>query len=179
MDLASSLALIVSAPWFWWRLGSLLPDQTNAYLIVIAAIACVIWLQERRGAWLGLAVVFLTAATLTKLEGAVFGSILVAATLVAGFAKYRRAATPACILLLGPAALVLWHFWLSQHQVATSTPDYNAPRLTSPSFLAHRIHRLTHAIDHMLRAPFQTKQITAVIILLAIGVLLAVASGCR
>jgi len=171
-----SLALLVTAPWFWWRLHSLLPDQTLAYLLVAAGLTSVLWLHERRGAWLGLAVVFLTAASLTKVEGVVFGSVLVAVVLVAGFILHRRAALPALVLLLGPAAIVPWHLWLAQHQEPTSTPDYNAPHLLSPSFLADRIGRLTYALDSMLQSGLGSdlRTPTLAIIWLSIGVALAV-----
>jgi hypothetical protein len=169
-----SLALLVTAPWFWWRLHSLLPDQTLAYLLVAAGLTSVLWLHERRGAWLGLAVVFLTAASLTKVEGVVFGSVLVAVVLVAGFILHRRAALPAIVLLLGPAAIVPWHLWLSRHQQPTSTPDYNAPHVLSASFLADRIDRLTYALHAMLHAALGPGLLTPTIIWLSIGVLLAV-----
>jgi hypothetical protein len=171
-----SLALLVSAPWFWWRLHSLLPDQTLAYLLVGAGLTSVLWLQERCRAWLGLAVVFLVAASLTKIEGVVFGSVLVAVVLVAGFRQQRRAALPAVVLLVGPAAIVPWHLWLARHQVPTSTPDYNAPHLLSPTFLADRIGRLTYALDSMLGwgLSLDLRVPTLAMIWLSIGVALAV-----
>jgi hypothetical protein len=149
-----SLALLLSTPWFWWRLSSLLPDQPVAYLLVLAAIGCVIWLRDGRVAWLALAAVFLAAATLTKLEGGIFGGLLVLAVVVAGFASRRRAALPALALLLGPAAILPWRLWLSRNALATSTPDYNVPNLLDPGFLLDRVHRFTYAIRYLLDAPF-------------------------
>jgi hypothetical protein len=170
-----SAALLLSTPWFWWRLHSLLPDQTLAYLLVTAALACVLWLHERRGAWLGLATVLLVAATLTKVEGGLFGGILVVAVLVTGFVVHRRAALPGLVLLLGPAATIPWRLWLTQHQVATSTPDYNAPHVLSVGFLSDRFDRLTFALDFMLRAPFGAEPLTGISVCVSIVVLLVVA----
>jgi hypothetical protein len=172
-----SLALLLSTPWFWWRLHSLLPDQTLAYVLVAGAIACVIWLHEQRGAWLGLAVVFLAAASLTKVEGTLFAVLLIAAVVPAAFVLHRRAALPSLVLLLAPAAVVPWRLWLMHHQVATSTPDYNAPNALDPGFLWDRIHRLSYALDFMLRGPFASfgpETVTAVIVCLSIVVFLAV-----
>ena len=94
-----SLALLVTAPWFWWRLTSLLPDQTLAYMLAAAGLTSLLWLHERRAAWLGLAVVFLTATTLVKLEGLAFAGILAVVVVAAGFVVYGRSAWPALILL--------------------------------------------------------------------------------
>jgi hypothetical protein len=149
-----ALALLASTPWFWWRFESLLPDQTVAYLVTAAAIACVVWLYEQRRAWLGLAFVFLAAGALTKIEGAVFGGLLAAVVTVASLASRRRAGFPAAVLLVAPALLLPWGLWLSQHQVATSTPDYNAPNMLSPGFLLGRTDRLTYAIRYLLHGPF-------------------------
>ncbi len=106
------LALLGTAPWFWAKLESPMPDQTLAYLVAAAMLASAIWLCEPRSAWLGLAVVLLAAASLTKLEGVLFGIALAAVVLGAGLARYRRAGARAAVLLLGPGAILLWHAWL-------------------------------------------------------------------
>lgn len=149
-----AVALLASTPWFWWRLESLLPDQTVAYLIAAAAIVSVLWLHERRSEWLVLGLVFLAAASLTKIEGAIFGGLLAFVVLVTAFATERRTARSAAVLLLGPALLLPWRLWLSTHQVSSSTPDYNASHFLSPTFLLHRSDRLLSAMHYMLRAPF-------------------------
>jgi hypothetical protein len=103
-----------------------------------------------------------------------FSSILVAVILAAGFILYRRAALPACVLLLGPAAIVPWQLWLTRHQVPTSTPDYNAQSLLSPSFLAHHVDRFTYSLHVMVRTGLVFNGPTTVIVWLSIGVALAV-----
>jgi hypothetical protein len=170
-----SLAALLSVPWFWWRLHSLLPDQTLAYLLVTAALACAVWLHERRGAWLGLAVVLLSAATLIKIEGLIFGFLLAAAVIAAGLVAQRRAALPALVLLLGPATTIPWRLWLTHHQVATSTPDYNTPNALDIGFLSARFDRLTFALDFMLRGPFGAEWLTGVLVCVALAVALVVA----
>ena len=163
-----TLALLITAPWFWWRLTSLLPDQTLAYMIAAAGVASLLWLHERRGAWLGLATVFLCAATLVKLEGLAFSLALSVSMIAVAFAVHRRRALPSLVLLLGPLATVPWRIWLDTHSVAASNSQLNTSQLFNPSFLAHRIHRLTYSIEFMLKAPWQRDYRTAAIIVIAI-----------
>jgi hypothetical protein len=170
-----SLALLLATPWFWWRLHSLLPDQTLAYLLVVAAIASVLWLQEGRRAWLGLAVTLLAAASLTKIEGAIFGALLTVVVVATGAAVRRRAALPALVLLLGPAALLPWRVWLAGNDVAASTPDYNTGSVFDPHYLAEHADRLTYAVTSMLRGPFVLDRLTTVLACIAIVTLIVVA----
>ena len=168
-----SLALLLVTPWFWWRLQSLMPDATLAYLLAAAAIVCVIWLYEPNGAWLALGVVFLAAATLAKLEGFVFSLLLVAVIVVAGFVLHRRLALPALLLLLGPAVTIPWRLWLSAHDVMTSNPDFQEPRLTSPSFLSSKVGAFFHSLGLILGGPWRPAYRTTEIILV-IGALVAI-----
>jgi hypothetical protein len=166
-----TLALLITAPWFWWRLTSLLPDQTLAYMIATAGVTSLLWLHERRAAWLGLATVFLSAATLVKLEGLAFSLVLAVAVIAAGFAVHRRGALPALVLLLGPLAAVPWRAWLDTHSVAATNSQLNTSHLLDPGFLVHRIHRLTYAIDFMLSSPWKGGDYrTAAIVVIAIFV---------
>ncbi len=166
----SSLALLVTAPWFWWRLTSLLPDQTLAYMLAAAGLASLLWLYERRAAWLGLALVFLAATTLVKLEGLAFAGILAVVVVAAGFVVYGRNAWPVLVLLLGPLAILPWRLWLASNHVAASNPQLNGSHALDAGFLIHRIHRLTYAIRYMLDAPWTSDYRTAAIIVIAIAV---------
>ena len=93
------------------RLESLLADQTLAYFVALAALACVLWLRERRAAWLVLVVILMRApASLTKLEGETY-ALLLALIIVAGTLLRRRFTTAtrrpgarSC----GPAAIEPW-----------------------------------------------------------------------
>ena len=152
-----ALALLGTAPWFWAKLESPMPDQTLAYLIAAAVLVSAIWLIEPLAAWLALALVFLTAASLLKLEGVLFGAILAVVVLGASLARYRRPGARAAILLLGPGAIVVWHAWLSWNGLRASSPDYDLAKLVDPGFLddrASRLHYAAHAManagDHLL-----------------------------
>ena len=168
-----SLALLLVTPWFWWRLQSLMPDATLAYLLAAAAIVCVIWLVEPNRAWLVLGVVFLAAATLAKLEGFVFSLLLVAVVVVAGLVLHRRRALPALVLLLGPAVTIPWRIWLSAHSVTGTNPDFQEPRLTSPSFLWSKVGAFFHSLGLILSGPWRPAYRTTELILV-IGALVAI-----
>ena len=144
-----TLALLGTAPWFWGKLESPMPDQTLAYLIALAALACVLWLCEPAPAWLALGLLFLAAAGLTKLEGTLSGAALAIAMIVAGLLQYRRAGLRACVLLLGPGAILLWRAWLSVHGLRGASPDYKLANLLDPGFLERRAARLHYSLHEM------------------------------
>jgi hypothetical protein len=145
-----AVAFVASAPWFWDRLQSTLPDQALSYLIAAAAVVCFLWLLEPRCAWIALAVPLIAAATLIKLEGELFASALVAVVILVGVGRHRRAALPAAWLVLGLLTVLPWHLWLSRHELPTSTSDYRLGDLFRPSFLLHRTGRLSYALHAML-----------------------------
>ena len=144
-----ALALLGTAPWFWGRLESPMPDQTLAYLIALAALACVLWLCEPSPAWLALGLLFLAAASLTKLEGTLSAAALAIAMIVAGLLQYRSAGVRACILLLGPGAILVWRGWLAVHGLRESSPDYKLANLLDPGFLERRASRLHYSLHEM------------------------------
>jgi hypothetical protein len=168
-----SVALLAVTPGFWWKMQSLLVDQTLAYLAAAAAAACVIWLREQRAAWLGMAIVFLVATTLTKLEGITLALLLIALVATGGFALRRRAAWPALLLLLGPAAIVPWRLWLRAHDLPTSPTDYHPSNLLRPVFLVDHWSRFTYASHLILQSVFRTGVWLVVLPLALIAVVLA------
>ncbi len=168
-----SLALLVTAPWFWWRLQSILPDQILAYLLSLAALACIFWLLERRHAWLGLAVVLLAAGALLKLEGSLFGSLLVVVVLAAAFLRFRREAVPALVLLIGPLAVVPWRLWLSSNGLRSSAADYSLSDLANPGYLADRLGRLHRTLDALANSAGNDLHALAFLSLLAVALLVA------
>jgi hypothetical protein len=167
------LALLAVSPGFWWRMQSMMADQTVAYLIAAAAVAGVIWLCEPRGAWLGVALVLLVAATLTKLEGATLGLLLVVVVVAAAFTLHGRKGWPALLLLLGPAAIEPWRLWLGSHGLPVSATDYHASDLLRLDFLADRTSRFTYAFDWMLHSVFRTGEWLVVLPLALIAIVLA------
>jgi hypothetical protein len=168
-----SLALLVTAPWFWWRLQAILPDQILAYLLSLAALACLFWLLERSNAWLGLAVLFLAAGALLKLEGSLFGALLVVVMLAASFVRFRREAVPALVLLAGPLAVVPWRVWLSSHGLRSSAADYSLSDLANPGYLADHFWRLQRTLNSLETAVARDFHAVAFLCLLAVALLVA------
>jgi hypothetical protein len=150
-----SVALLMVAPDFFRRLDSQLPDQTLAYFVATAALACVLWLRERRTAWLGLAVVLSACGTLSKLEGETYAFLLV--VVVAGGAallRSYRTAGAALVLCLGVAAIEPWRLWLGSHGLPTSASDYHLTSMLHPLYLAHRVERIPYTVGVVLRVMF-------------------------
>jgi len=171
-----SLALLMTTPWFWWRMQSLLPDATLAYLIAAAAVVALLWLWEPHAAWLVLGIVFLAAATLTKLEGSVFAALLAIVATGAAVVLRGRRGLAALLLFLGPAATIPWRLWLDTHSVAATNPDLNQPSLLNPSFLVDRSGDFAHAMYLILRSPWRSYyRTTEAILVLGLLVVLAVA----
>jgi hypothetical protein len=152
-----SMALLIVAPEFFTRLDSLLPDQTLAYFVATAALACVLWLRERRGPWLALAVILSAAGTLTKSEGVTY-ALLLAAIVVFGSALLRRyrTATAALLLFLGVAAIEPWRLWLGDHGLPTSSTDYSFTSVFHPLYMAHRFGRAPYAGHQVIDVMFSS-----------------------
>jgi len=148
------LAMLVLAPDFWYRMIVVLPDQTLAYLLAAATVACVLWLDELRFAWLVLATIFLAAATLTKAEGFFLGCLLIAVVAGAAVLLHGRRAYPVLVLAVAPALLRPWHAWLADHHQSTAVPEYDWHDLLRPGLLADRADRLWYAVHKLLGLMF-------------------------
>jgi hypothetical protein len=154
-----ALALLVVVPGFFNRLDSLLPDQTLAYFVALSVLTCLLWLRERRAAWLALTVILLVAGTLTKFEGETYACLLALIVCVGAVARRdRRRLLPALTLFLGVAAIEPWRIWLGDHALPTSDTDYHVSDLFHPEYLAHRAGRLPSALTGVLDALFKTSE---------------------
>ena len=149
-------ALLAATPGFIVRLQSLFADPALAYMVASAAVASLLWLATREAAWLPLAVLFLAAAALTKLEGLGDAALVASVVLAAALVRDGRAALPGLVLLLGPALVIPWRIWLSRHGLPTSSSDYRPAGLLHPLFLDHRLGRLTTAFAYLRHSIFDT-----------------------
>jgi hypothetical protein len=170
-----SIALLVVAPEFFSRLDSLLPDQTLAYFVTAAVLTCVLWLRERRTAWLALAVILGAAGTLTKLEGVSYALLLTVIVVGGALALRRwRLALVALTLALAAAAIEPWRLYLGDHGLSASPQDYKVSNLLHPEYLAHRAGRITYSAHQVLDVMFSTHR-WLVVLPLALFAIVAVA----
>ena len=99
-----SLALLVTAPWFWWRMQSILPDQTLAYLLSLAAARLhALAARTPRPPGSRLAVAFLAPERCSSSKARSSERFSSRSCWRPGFLRFRREAIPALLLLLGPA----------------------------------------------------------------------------
>ncbi len=125
------------------------PSRPDARLPALAGGARVHLLAARAPSTPGSSwpLLFLAAGALLKLEGSLFGALLVVVVLAAGFLRFRREALPALVLLLGPLAVVPWRLWLASNGLRASAADYSLSDLASPGYLAHRLSRVHRTVD--------------------------------
>jgi hypothetical protein len=172
------LAVLASAPRFWDRMQTVLPDQSVAYFVAVAAVVLVLWLDERRPMYLVLAGLALAAGALTKNEGLLLGVSLVSTVvLVAAFARIERpwiAATP----LVGLVALVPWKLWLTRHGLSHVPTDYAWSDLLDWHQLTQDRARVAYAVPRMAGVLFDTTLWTWVVPLAVVAVIVA-ALGAR
>jgi hypothetical protein len=167
------LAMVAVAPGFWWRLQTFLPDETIAYAMAVAALCGILWLNERRGAWLALTWLSLAAAALTKLEGVTLAFVLAAVLAAAAIVQRGRGGLSGLYLFLAPLVIVPWRVWLSRHDLPVSSPDYDLSRLLHPLSLASRIDRLQIAAHEMIEFLFRFDQWLLVVPLAAVALVLS------
>jgi hypothetical protein len=169
-----SLAMLMLAPHVWTGMFTVLPDQPLSYLLALAALAGVLWLDEGRPAWLVLAFALLSAAALTKVEGVVFGGMLAAIVAAASCVSRGRRGRLALVLLLAPCVIVPWRIWLAAHGYSGSSTDYAVSDLLDPGYLADRVGNLRLATHNMLERLFDDPVWTPILPLtLAVAVVLA------
>jgi hypothetical protein len=142
-----SLAALALMPRFGDFVGSSMSDQTLAMVIAVAGVCGALWLLEGRLAHAILFTIFVTAATLLKNEGLVYGLAL--AAVVAVIAARRGERRLALALLAVPVlSLVPWKLWLVAHGLSPSSQYYGASELTPGHVLASS-HRLGTSITHL------------------------------
>jgi hypothetical protein len=142
-----SLAMLAVAPAYWQRVIYVLPDLSLGYFVALAAITGILWLEERRHAWLVLTTLFLGGATLIKNEGFSFGLLLVVALVGAALATHGRFGLRGLVLVLGLAIIEPWHLWLSDRGLRVTAVNYHWSDLFRPHYLEHRSWRLRESFD--------------------------------
>ncbi|HXG76903.1 MAG TPA: hypothetical protein VNJ53_10065 [Gaiellaceae bacterium] len=119
------VTLLVVAPAGLPRWGTeLMADLPLGFLVALAALLVVLWLDDRATWRLAAATVLLAGAVLTKREGLLFAVVVIAAGLVASFGT-RRYAWPrlvACFACVVGLALP-WRVWFLAQGLPTDAPE--------------------------------------------------------
>jgi hypothetical protein len=106
--------------WGTW----LLADLTLAFLLAVAAVLIVLWLEERERWQLLATTLLLAGAMLTKREGLLFAAVLVIAGVIGARLEPRsaRLALGACGLVALALALP-WRIWFTAHDLPSDGPE--------------------------------------------------------
>ena len=98
-------------------------DIPLAYLVALAALLLVLWLEEQQPWQLAVATIFLAGAMLTKREGILFTVCVLVATFAATWAERRLRWKPLLVTGLVAFALALpWRIWFVAHGLPGDGP---------------------------------------------------------
>lgn len=117
------LMLILMAPSFVTRLTWTYADLPLGYLMAIAALLLILWVEERRSWQLAAATILLSGAMLTKREGILFAACVLLAAFATSW-RERRAVWPR-LAVSGLAAFALalpWRIWFMAHGLPSDAP---------------------------------------------------------
>jgi len=117
------LAFLVAPTVLDW-IVTVYADLPLAYLVAVAALVLILWVEEGKAWQLAAATVLLSAGMLTKREGIAFGACVLLAGFVASFADRRRLWRPLVAAGLIAFALALpWRIWFTAHGLPGDGPE--------------------------------------------------------
>jgi hypothetical protein len=117
------LALFV-APYLVDWLPTVYADIPLGYLVALAALLVILWIEERKSWQLVAATVLLAGAMLTKREGLLFAACVLLAGFAASYADRRQLWRRLLAAGLIAFALVLpWRIWFMAHGLPGDGPD--------------------------------------------------------
>ena len=117
------LAVLVAPSLVDWAI-TIYADLPMGYLIAVAALLLILWIEERKPWQLASAIVLLAGAMLTKREGMLFAACVLLAGFVASFAEWRRLWRPLFAAGVIALALVLpWRIWFTAHDLPATASD--------------------------------------------------------
>ena len=99
-------------------------DIPLGFLVAIAALLIILWIEEKESWQLAAATVLLSGAMLTKREGVLFAACVLLAGFVASFAERQRLWRP--LLASGVVAFALmlpWRIWFAANGLQGDGPD--------------------------------------------------------
>ena len=117
------LALLVMPNLVDW-ITTVYADLPLGYLIAVAALLLILWIEEKKSWQLATATVFLAGAMLTKREGMLFAVCVLLAGFVASFAERRQLSRRLFAAGFVAFALVLpWRIWFTVHDFPATGSD--------------------------------------------------------
>lgn len=117
------LAFLVAPSLLDW-ITTVYADIPLGYLIAVAALLVILWIEEKESWQLAAATMLLSGAMLTKREGMLFAACVLLAGLVASFADRRQLWRRLLAAGLIALALVLpWRIWFTAHGFPGDGPE--------------------------------------------------------
>lgn len=117
------LMLILLAPSLVARLTWTYADLPLGYLIAIAALLLILWVEERRSWQLAAATILLSGAMLTKREGILFAACVLLAAFATSWRERRAVWRRLAVGGLAAFALALpWRIWFMAHGFPSDAP---------------------------------------------------------
>lgn len=142
------LAFLV-APYLLDWLTTVYADIPMGYLIALAALLVILWIEEKESWQLAAATMLLAGAMLMKREGMLFVLCVLLAGFVASFADRRQLWRRLLAAGLIAFALVLpWRIWVTAHGLPSVGPD------TAYDGVVSDLDRLWPALEISLRSLF-------------------------
>jgi hypothetical protein len=117
------LAFLVTPTILNW-ISTVYADLPLGYLVAIAGLLLVLWIDERKRWQLAAATVLLAGAMLTKREGIAFAACVVLAGFAASFGSRRELWRALLVAGLAAFALALpWRIWIAVHGLTGDGPE--------------------------------------------------------
>lgn len=168
------LLLLVLMPSFTERATWALADLPLDYLLAVAALLLLFWIEDRRGWRLAAATVLLGGALLTKREGLLLVVCVLAAAFAASWGERRWAWPRLAVSALVAFVLVLpWRIWILVHDVPG-----DGPQTGFLGFLRHG-DRAWPSFELIVRTLFDRRLWLLLPALAVVSVVLAFLAGAR
>ena len=123
------LAFLVAPSHVEWS-TTIYADLPMGYLVAVAALLLILWIEERKPWQLASATLLLAGAMLTKREGMLFVVCVLLSAFVVFLARDRRPSRQLVVAGLAAFALILpWRVWFTAHGLPATASDtgYDGP----------------------------------------------------
>jgi len=165
------LAFLVAPSLLQW-ITTVYADLPLGYLVAVAALLVILWIEEKEPWQLAAATVLLSGAMVTKREGLLFAACLLLAGLAASFADRRQLWRRLVAAVLIAFVLVLpWRIWFTAHGLPGDGPD------TGYGAAFSHLDRVWPALELSVATLFEQELWHFAPVLAAVAVVLALLAG--